>query len=279
MRAPRTRATSCPCCTAWWPTSRPWSRSPRRRRRSREPPHQAASAALQHQAARRQGVPLAPARAARRVAPAHRRAHPRRRRRALLRAVPFGHRREAHAPPRQQTLPAPHVHRRRPRLARRPCLQHQIKRCPAPCVFEVDRAFYAEQVRAVALFLEGRHDELSSELQQRMGEAAAALLSPPPCTATSSTRFPRCVRSSGWSRSSAARATCSGSTARATSSSSRCSTSATASSRGWRPSAYAARRCRTKRSSRRSFLAALLAPRPARRRGAEGASPGGRARA
>jgi len=58
---------------------------------------------------------------------------------------------------------------------RRPCLQHQIKRCPAPCVFEVDRAFYAEQVRAVALFLEGRHDELSSELQQRMGEAAAAM--------------------------------------------------------------------------------------------------------
>lgn len=55
---------------------------------------------------------------------------------------------------------------------RRPCLQHQIKRCPAPCVYEVDEGFYAEQVRAVALFLEGRHDELSRELESRMRAAA-----------------------------------------------------------------------------------------------------------
>ena len=32
---------------------------------------------------------------------------------------------------------------------RRPCLQYQIKRCPAPCVLEVDRTWYAEQVRTV----------------------------------------------------------------------------------------------------------------------------------
>ncbi len=61
------------------------------------------------------------------------------------------------------------------RARRRPCLQHQIKRCPAPCVLEVDRAFYDEQVRAVAMFLDGRHDELSSELQGRMKAAARAL--------------------------------------------------------------------------------------------------------
>src|SRR5205085_10797024 len=47
---------------------------------------------------------------------------------------------------------------------KRPCLQHQIKRCPAPCVLEVDHAWYDEQVRAVAMFLDGRHDELSREL-------------------------------------------------------------------------------------------------------------------
>jgi len=58
---------------------------------------------------------------------------------------------------------------------RRPCLQHQIKRCPAPCVYEVDTTFYAEQVRAVALFLEGRHDELSQELESRMKAAAMAM--------------------------------------------------------------------------------------------------------
>lgn len=58
---------------------------------------------------------------------------------------------------------------------KRPCLQYQIKRCPAPCVYEVDRAFYAQQVRHVAQFLEGRHDELSKELGERMAEAAKNL--------------------------------------------------------------------------------------------------------
>lgn len=54
----------------------------------------------------------------------------------------------------------------------RPCLQFQIKRCPAPCVYEVDRERYAQQIRAVSLFLDGRHDELSRELEARMAEAA-----------------------------------------------------------------------------------------------------------
>jgi excinuclease ABC subunit C len=55
---------------------------------------------------------------------------------------------------------------------KRPCLQHQIKRCPAPCVLEVDKAWYDEQVRSVAMFLDGRHDELSEELDGRMRHAA-----------------------------------------------------------------------------------------------------------
>jgi excinuclease ABC subunit C len=55
---------------------------------------------------------------------------------------------------------------------RRPCLQHQIKRCPAPCVLGVDRGWYGEQADAVAKFLEGRHDELSRELKQKMKQAA-----------------------------------------------------------------------------------------------------------
>src|SRR3954454_20660264 len=55
---------------------------------------------------------------------------------------------------------------------KRPCLQHQIKRCPAPCVLDVDRGWYDEQVRSVAMFLDGRHDELSRELQDRMRDAA-----------------------------------------------------------------------------------------------------------
>lgn len=61
------------------------------------------------------------------------------------------------------------------RARKRPCLQHQIKRCPAPCVLEVDRPWYDEQVRSVAMFLDGRHDELSDELDTRMQGAARAM--------------------------------------------------------------------------------------------------------
>ena len=55
---------------------------------------------------------------------------------------------------------------------RRPCLQYQIKRCPAPCVLPVSRAEYAEQIRDVRLFLDGKDDELVERLTTRMKEAA-----------------------------------------------------------------------------------------------------------
>lgn len=58
---------------------------------------------------------------------------------------------------------------------KRPCLQYQIKRCPAPCVFDVDKEQYGEQVRSVSLFLEGRHDELTRELKDRMKAAAQSM--------------------------------------------------------------------------------------------------------
>src|SRR3954470_1730020 len=58
---------------------------------------------------------------------------------------------------------------------KRPCLQYQIKRCPAPCVYDVDPAEYAGQVRAVSLFMDGRHDELTRELKARMRAASENL--------------------------------------------------------------------------------------------------------
>jgi excinuclease ABC subunit C len=58
---------------------------------------------------------------------------------------------------------------------KRPCLQYQIKRCSGPCVYDVDRDLYDQQVRAVSLFLEGRHDELSRELEARMRTASVDL--------------------------------------------------------------------------------------------------------
>ncbi|WP_256646930.1 excinuclease ABC subunit UvrC [Thermomonas paludicola] len=57
----------------------------------------------------------------------------------------------------------------------RPCLQYQIGRCSAPCVGLIDAADYAESVRRATLFLEGRSDELTGELEQTMLAASAAL--------------------------------------------------------------------------------------------------------
>ncbi len=58
---------------------------------------------------------------------------------------------------------------------KRPCIQYQIKRCPAPCVYEVDRDVYGAQVRSVDLFLAGRHDDLTRELEGRMKKASQSL--------------------------------------------------------------------------------------------------------
>jgi excinuclease ABC subunit C len=55
---------------------------------------------------------------------------------------------------------------------RRPCLQYQIKRCPAPCVLPVPREEYGEQVRDVRLFLDGKNEELLDRLRGRMKESA-----------------------------------------------------------------------------------------------------------
>ena len=57
----------------------------------------------------------------------------------------------------------------------RPCLQYQIKRCLAPCVLPVASGDYAEQVRFVGLFLEGKNDELLRDLHVRMKAAAAEM--------------------------------------------------------------------------------------------------------
>lgn len=57
----------------------------------------------------------------------------------------------------------------------RPCLQHQIQRCLAPCVLEVDRDEYVAQTKLVGLFLDGRHDELVEDLDRRMRDAAQTL--------------------------------------------------------------------------------------------------------
>ncbi|HEX9578401.1 MAG TPA: excinuclease ABC subunit UvrC [Myxococcales bacterium] len=58
---------------------------------------------------------------------------------------------------------------------RRPCLQYQIKRCPAPCVYSVSQDEYRRSVEEVALFLEGKADELTAQLDTRMKDASDKL--------------------------------------------------------------------------------------------------------
>ncbi|MDO9214269.1 MAG: excinuclease ABC subunit UvrC [Methylococcales bacterium] len=57
----------------------------------------------------------------------------------------------------------------------RPCLQHQIGRCTAPCVGLIDKASYALDVDNTVLFLEGKGGILIDQLVVKMDEAAAVL--------------------------------------------------------------------------------------------------------
>jgi len=54
----------------------------------------------------------------------------------------------------------------------RPCLQYQIKRCSAPCVGYIDAADYRDDVRHVAMFLDGQSRTVIQEMVAKM-EAAA----------------------------------------------------------------------------------------------------------
>ena len=57
----------------------------------------------------------------------------------------------------------------------RPCLQFYIKRCLGPCVKDLTTPeIYAEAVRDVKFFLEGRQTDLVKSLRERMSEAADA---------------------------------------------------------------------------------------------------------
>ncbi len=54
----------------------------------------------------------------------------------------------------------------------RPCVQHQIGRCMAPCSAAVDKEAYLDVVSQVRLFIEGKNRDLVGLLKQRMETAS-----------------------------------------------------------------------------------------------------------
>ncbi len=57
----------------------------------------------------------------------------------------------------------------------RPCLQHQIKRCTAPCTGLISETDYRHDVHSAVRLLEGRSSELIDALVERMEQAASEL--------------------------------------------------------------------------------------------------------
>lgn len=54
----------------------------------------------------------------------------------------------------------------------RPCLEYQIKRCLAPCVYDVDDEEYRRQLGGAMQLLEGKTDALIAELESSMSAAS-----------------------------------------------------------------------------------------------------------
>ena len=57
----------------------------------------------------------------------------------------------------------------------RPCLQHQIKRCSAPCVGLIPKDAYAKDIELAGLFLQGKDESLTGLLQSNMETASKEL--------------------------------------------------------------------------------------------------------
>jgi excinuclease ABC subunit C len=57
----------------------------------------------------------------------------------------------------------------------RPCLDYHIKHCLAPCIGATSKEEYAEVIRQIVLFLEGKQERVVRELKHEMNRTAEAL--------------------------------------------------------------------------------------------------------
>ena len=75
----------------------------------------------------------------------------------------------------QQVFPLRTCRSRVFQLRTRPCLEHQIGRCLAPCSGLIDESAYRKLVDSTVSFLQGRRHELISDLKKQMDEASEDL--------------------------------------------------------------------------------------------------------
>jgi excinuclease ABC subunit C len=57
----------------------------------------------------------------------------------------------------------------------RPCMLHQIQRCSAPCVCLISETDYRDDVQSAVMFLQGKTDEVRTQLSRQMDETAGRL--------------------------------------------------------------------------------------------------------
>src|SRR3712207_4396941 len=60
-------------------------------------------------------------------------------------------------------------------MPERACLDHHIGRCKAPCILAQSQADYRTMIDEVVLFLDGKTDEVTRRVRERMAEAAERL--------------------------------------------------------------------------------------------------------
>jgi len=60
-------------------------------------------------------------------------------------------------------------------MKKKPCMYHHIEKCPGPCSGNVSKEEYAENIRSITLFLEGRANEVVRGLREEMKKASAEM--------------------------------------------------------------------------------------------------------
>jgi len=61
-------------------------------------------------------------------------------------------------------------------MKKQPCMYYHIEKCPGPCSGNIPKEEYANNIKAIEMFLDGRAGEVVRELKEEMEKAAAEML-------------------------------------------------------------------------------------------------------